>query len=231
MMRANAFKKFVGAAAVAVVFGAGVFMTGCGGGGKSFNSASELLEYLNSQPANSPDKPIKVAMKVNENMVRDVSETILEAGKYVSLDLTGSPLTEIPDYAFIRGCKNLAGITMPNSVTSIGEKAFEKCENLVNVTIPNGVATIGKSAFSSTGLTNITIPNSVTSIADFAFSWCQEIKEITIPRTVEEIGFGVFSGWTDEQTVNVPFANEAAADAAWGDRWRRGIEARINYVG
>jgi hypothetical protein len=109
---------------------------GSSGGGKSINSATELKEYLDKQPANGPDKPIKVAMKANDMMIGDIAEVIKEAGKYVSLDLSGSPLTEIPYWAFYN-CDPLVGIIIPNSVTSIGVEAFQNCTSLASVTIPD----------------------------------------------------------------------------------------------
>ena len=70
----------------------------------------------------------------------------------------------------IVGCQNTI---IPNSVTSIGDDAFEDCTGLTSVTIPNSVTSIGISAFSDcTGLTSITIPNSVTSIGYYAFEYC-----------------------------------------------------------
>ena len=61
-------------------------------------------------------------------------------------------------------------ITIPNSVTSIGEYAFYGCSGLTSVTIPNSVTSIGSRAFSGcSGLTSVTIPNSVTSIGSYAF--------------------------------------------------------------
>ena len=68
------------------------------------------------------------------------------------------------------GCKNTI---IPNSVTSIGERAFEDCDGLTSITIPNSVTSIGEGAFySCDGLTSISIPNSVTSIGEYAFEYC-----------------------------------------------------------
>jgi hypothetical protein len=172
--------KLIGIALAAIIIG--FSFTACsGGGGKSLNSAAELKEYLDKQPANSPDKPIKVAMKVNDMMINDIVKVISEAGKYVSLDLSGSPLTEIPRDAF-KNCKTLAGITIPNGVTSIGSEAFAGT-SLTNVTIPNGVTSIGNWAFSGCNLTSVTIPNSVTTIGINAFM-CENLTTVTIGANV-----------------------------------------------
>ena len=55
---------------------------------------------------------------------------------------------EIEKYAFY-DCIGLKSVTIPNSVTSIGNEAFKGCSGLTSVTIPNSVTSIGFSAFSS----------------------------------------------------------------------------------
>ena len=70
----------------------------------------------------------------------------------------------------IAGCKNTI---IPNSVTSIGNSAFEGCSGLTSITIPNSVTSIDGFVFRDcSGLTSVTIPNSVTSIGDCAFQNC-----------------------------------------------------------
>ena len=69
------------------------------------------------------------------------------------------------------GCTSLTSLTIPDSVTSIGNYAFWGCTGLTKVTIPDTVTSIDNYAFyGCTGLTQVTIPNSVTNIGIDAFS-------------------------------------------------------------
>ena len=76
--------------------------------------------------------------------------------------------------------KTTTTFTIPNSVTSIGDRAFCNCYNLTSIEIPNSVTSIGNSAFAHCdNLTSIEIPNSVTSIGEKAFYNCFSVTSIT----------------------------------------------------
>jgi len=182
----NIFKMF-GITTIAAVIA--FSMTACYGqsGGKTLNSPEALKEYLDKQPANTPDKPIKVTISANELMLPRITRVLNSTGKYVSLNLSGSALTKIPEYAFFdddaiggkdEGCKTLVSINIPNSVISIESDAFRDCTSLTSVTIPNSVTSL--SGFDRcTNLKNITIPKSVTSIGGFAFGHCTNLTSVT----------------------------------------------------
>ena len=97
-------------------------------------------------------------------------------------------VTSIGDYAF-EHCSGLTSVNIPNSVTDIGLYAFEHCSGLTSVTIGNSVTSIGGKAFyNCDGLTSVTIPNSVTSIGEFAFRSCKGLTSVTIGNSVTSIG-------------------------------------------
>ena len=85
-------------------------------------------------------------------------------------------------------CSGLTSITIPNSVTAIGDFAFYECSSLTSVTIGNSVTSIGNSAFSGcSGLTSVTIGNSVTSIGSNAFRGCSGISSFILPDNIMTI--------------------------------------------
>ncbi len=76
---------------------------------------------------------------------------------------------------------NLSEFILPDSVTSIGDRAFMACSGLTSVTIPDSVTSIGRSAFSGcSGLTSVTIGSGVTSIGQEAFSGCSGLTRVDI---------------------------------------------------
>ena len=113
-------------------------------------------------------------------------------------------VTDIGDYAF-EYCCSLSNMVIPNSVTSIGDYAFYGCRSLSNIVIPDSVTKIGDYTFSvCSSLSKIVIPNSVTKIGDYAFSVCSSLSKIVIPNSVTKIGDYAFSDCSSLSKIVIP---------------------------
>ena len=99
----------------------------------------------------------------------------------IPVSVNGKPVIAIGAAAFAR--KNIKSITIPPSVTSIGDMAFSGCRQLATVTFTGGsqLEYIGRWAFEyNTSLASITIPASVTFIGERAFSYCTDLEQIIV---------------------------------------------------
>lgn len=103
----------------------------------------------------------------------------------------------------------LTSIIIPNSMTEIGNSAFEGASSITSITIPDTVKTIGDYAFCGcTSLTSITIPDLVTTIKDNVFYDCISLTNITIPKSVATIGSNAFLNCTKLKEIKVDEENQ-----------------------
>ena len=145
---------------------------------------------------------------------KDKTELLKWPDKKLSVTIPES-VTSIGESAF-EDCYGLTTITLPESVTSIGDWAFSYCISLTSMTIPESVTSIGVGAFSyCSGLTSMTIPESVTSIGDEAFSYCSGLTSITLPESLTSIGVSTFSDCTGLTSITIPNSVESIGNGAF----------------
>ena len=125
-------------------------------------------------------------------------------------------------------CNSLPSITIPNSVTSIGNYAFRACYALTSITIPNSVTSIGTSIlFNCENLTSIIVEsgnpvydsrNNCNAIIETGIntliSGCQNT---IIPDDVENIAMYAFRGLFNLTSITIPVSVIYIADNAFRD--------------
>ncbi|MDE7302985.1 MAG: leucine-rich repeat protein [Oscillospiraceae bacterium] len=89
---------------------------------------------------------------------------------------------------------NVILIEIPDTVTSIGERAFYQCHQLASVTMPNSITQIGIEAFwDCSSMESLTLSNKLEEIPNLAFTRCSSLTNITIPGSVKTIGYRAFA--------------------------------------
>ena len=126
--------------------------------------------------------------------VKDIPDYFLSGCTKLETLEIGNGITKIGNRAFQQ--TNITSIAIPDSVTVIGEQAFNGCTSLTEVNIPKNskLETIGNRAFRQTNITSIAIPDSVTAIGVQAFNKCTSLTEVNISKNskLETIGEGAF---------------------------------------
>ena len=134
--------------------------------------------------------------------------------------IDGLPVTTIGERAFYSFFSKayITGITIPDSVTTIGEGAFESCEDLESIAVSNthpvyafidGVLFNKKEKSLHTYLmanriSNYTVPKGIITIGEGAFIGCKNLESITIPNSVTTIGEGAFESCNDLKSITIP---------------------------
>jgi len=98
--------------------------------------------------------------------------------------------------------------TLPETITSIGDRVFEQKTGMTGITIRNNVTTIGSYAFYNCfNLASITFEAGGTeplTIGDYAFGKCESLETVSLSERTTTIGNNVFNSCLSLKTVNVP---------------------------
>ena len=150
------------------------------------------------------------------------------------------PVTTIENEAFI-DCGRLTKVSIPNSITDIGLKAFLGCDDslytkengivyvddwvigvedkqITSADIKEGARGIADYSFTlCRGLTTVILPNSVTNIGSWVFHGCQSLTSVTMPDSVTSIRDNTFFGCVKLTNLTIPDTVTSIGKSAFND--------------
>lgn len=117
----------------------------------------------------------------------------------------GDPELEASFVSLLDGSLGANCTKLPDSLTSIGEYAFESCENLALTELPSGLINIeGNAFYNCTNLALTELPNSLVSIGDYAFEYCSNLALTKLPNSLISIGELAFDSCTKLALTELP---------------------------
>ena len=156
----------------------------------------------------------KVLVDKNKNAIIAFRDN--DATSYVIPD----SVTSIGDCAF-EGCRSLSSLVIPDSVTRIGDSAFRGCTSLSSLVIPDSV-NIGFETFRGCeSLTDIIIHASSSGVANSVFKGCFFLSyighhvNIVLPDGITSIGDGAFTDRTSLSSLVIPDSVTSIGDGAF----------------
>lgn len=146
---------------------------------------------------------INIPDKIDNITVTGIGTYAFSSSKITSVTIPNT-VTIIGVKAF-SGCSNLTNLTIPNSVKTIATYAFDGCENLTNITIPSSVNKFGDGILRDClNLTNVTVENGITFLGSDTFSGCVKLTNITLPNSLTSIGESTFEGCISLKNIAIP---------------------------
>ena len=154
------------------------------------NSTAEVQAH----PTNRPESiqiPTTVSWSEGSFSVTAVADKGFENNTNLTTITLPESVKTVGNKAFY-GCSKLSAVTF-NGQTAIGDEAFRNCVSLINISLPNGLKTIGDRAFQgANSITQIEFKDGIESIGAFSFMDCKALTAVRLPNTTKSIGTSAF---------------------------------------
>ncbi|MBP3366144.1 MAG: leucine-rich repeat domain-containing protein [Treponema sp.] len=131
-------------------------------------------------------------------------DTIIDVSQVFIPDSVTTIIAVEHSYGLFDQCGYLNYAKLSKNCPVITPQMFRGCESLKNFQIPESVTTIGNKAFADSGLTSIQIPESVVNFGWRIFEFCEKLSSVKLPDTMTFIPGGMFSYCDALKTIELP---------------------------
>lgn len=147
------------------------------------------------------------------NDITKIGAGSFEKCSFTSITIPDS-VTSIGDFAFV-DCTALSNVTLGNNLLFIFNAAFENCISLTSITIPDSVESLYGCFFDCSSLSNVTLGSGITTLGYNVFRGCTALSSITIPNGVTIIESNAFYGCTALLNITIPDTNKRIEESAF----------------
>lgn len=199
----------------------------------AFAACGKEKEQQSSSPESSEAEE-SIAESPAEDFKFTPTQRTLSVSKYygsskivvIPKEYEGAPVTSIGALSF--STAKIMKLTIPESVTTISQKAFVNCRFLQEINFNNGVLSIGKNSFTNcSALKKLEAFDNLESIGEGAFKNCTSLESIVLPKSLKELGSEAFAGCT--KLKQVTFLGDAP-EILEADAFDEGTELTIYYA-
>ena len=133
----------------------------------------------------------------------------------IKTGINGIDTVKLSECMFENNFKLVTAPKIPNTVTIIGDYAFQGCRNLSEVTIPYGVEGLGMYAFASTNLMDIYMPDSVRYTNGYAFNNCYKLTNVRLSNNIGFINRSDFNSCYSLTSITIPNGVTSIGESAF----------------
>ena len=135
----------------------------------------------------SGDIVIPESISYDENNYSVVRAT---NGAFQNTDITGitlpNSITSLGNSCF-KLCNKLTSVKLPDNITSLGDETFMGCSDLSVIELPKKLISLGVSCFMGCNITKLTLPNSITKLGIGCFHSCENLETVTLPQNITNL--------------------------------------------
>ncbi len=147
--------------------------------------------------------PENVTHADTEYKVAKVAESAFKGTKINGISLPNTIMSL--GYACFESCTILESVILPKSITELGASCFAYCGSLATFSFPESINTIGPYCFQGCRKLNfVNLPNSITSLGRACFYGCESLTSITLPNSITSLAGQCFQGCVALESMVLP---------------------------